>query len=709
MWKNRYVLLIFLLLIGCGKIVLAQWVNSNGGFVSVFECFAVNSNETGGTNLFAGTWGNGVFLSTDDGTSWNDVNNGLIYPTQRRVYTLVSSGKNLFAGTDWGIYISTNNGTNWAIVDSEFTGTTIRSLAVLGTNLFASISGKGVFLSTNNGISWTLVKADPSILSFAVSGTNIYAGSWGSGVLMSTNNGATWDAINSGLTDLKINTVFVKENYLYAGNWNGNGVFRSTNNGVSWVPASTGISVTGSSGNPTEVYALAVCGMNLLAGTSAGIYLSSNNGDSWSKVNGSTIGAFIVAGTKLYAAQGAGYYFSTDSGVTWNDDNIVSANNPINCLAISGSYLFAGGEESRVPTFNGGVFVSANNGKIWKGGNNGLTVKSVRTLAADGTNLFAGTYGGGIFLSTDNGSNWVAVNSGLTKLHITALVISGTNLFAAVDRTDGGGVFLSTNNGTSWTEVNDGLTSLFVTSMVVNESNIFASTSSGVFRFDKNQNYWTAVNSGLTNTKIGHLASNGSNLYASVSSGVGFYMSENNGSNWTVSNSGLDNVNCLTSVGSNLFAGTYSDALFSSDNGITWSYIDSGFTKYQQISAMAVNGTDVFAGTYFGVFRRSLSEVTSVKDISGTDYLPSSFSLQQNYPNPFNPNTTIRFELPENAHVILNIYNSMGQEVTKLISQDMGAGIHSVNWNASGFASGVYYYRMVTNNFAETKKLLLLK
>jgi multidrug transporter EmrE-like cation transporter len=60
-------------------------------------------------------------------------------------------------------------------------------------------------------------------------------------------------------------------------------------------------------------------------------------------------------------------------------------------------------------------------------------------------------------------------------------------------------------------------------------------------------------------------------------------------------------------------------------------------------------------------------------------------------------------------HVTLSIYNSMGQEVSKLVSQDMSVGVHTAIWNASGFASGVYYYRIIAGNFIETKKLLLLK
>ena len=99
--------------------------------------------------------------------------------------------------------------------------------------------------------------------------------------------------------------------------------------------------------------------------------------------------------------------------------------------------------------------------------------------------------------------------------------------------------------------------------------------------------------------------------------------------------------------------------------------------------------------------------VTGISDNPAT--APAGYSLLQNYPNPFNPTTTIIFSVPKTMHVSLIIYNSMGQEVSKLISKDMSVGVHTTMWNASGFASGVYYYRIIAGNFIETKKLLLLK
>jgi hypothetical protein len=88
---------------------------------------------------------------------------------------------------------------------------------------------------------------------------------------------------------------------------------------------------------------------------------------------------------------------------------------------------------------------------------------------------------------------------------------------------------------------------------------------------------------------------------------------------------------------------------------------------------------------------------------------PIEFKLEQNYPNPFNPTTTIKFALPVDSRVKINVYNSLGQLVETLVDKEMESGYHEVNFNASRFSSGVYLYQLQAGEYISVKKMLLLK
>jgi len=108
------------------------------------------------------------------------------------------------------------------------------------------------------------------------------------------------------------------------------------------------------------------------------------------------------------------------------------------------------------------------------------------------------------------------------------------------------------------------------------------------------------------------------------------------------------------------------------------------------------------------------SVATDVGEPNEETPLPSAYQLHQNYPNPFNPTTTIRFDLPGKSDVEMVVYNVLGQRITCLVNETLGAGSHQVNWDgrdASGsrVASGVYLYRLTAGEFVQTRKMLLLK
>jgi hypothetical protein len=107
----------------------------------------------------------------------------------------------------------------------------------------------------------------------------------------------------------------------------------------------------------------------------------------------------------------------------------------------------------------------------------------------------------------------------------------------------------------------------------------------------------------------------------------------------------------------------------------------------------------------------------SIEELGGVlavDYpkgegMPEEYKLSQNYPNPFNPATTIEYSIPEQSMVTITIYDVVGKEIEQLYSGEKAAGTYSVQWNAANYASGIYFYKLSTNNFVQVKKMMLLK
>ena len=96
-------------------------------------------------------------------------------------------------------------------------------------------------------------------------------------------------------------------------------------------------------------------------------------------------------------------------------------------------------------------------------------------------------------------------------------------------------------------------------------------------------------------------------------------------------------------------------------------------------------------------------------DVDDAEGLPTVFAIGQNYPNPFNPSTLIKYDIPATAHVTIRIYDVLGRVVTDLVNETQTPGFYRVKWNASGFASGVYYYRISAGDFTAVKKMMLVR
>ena len=121
----------------------------------------------------------------------------------------------------------------------------------------------------------------------------------------------------------------------------------------------------------------------------------------------------------------------------------------------------------------------------------------------------------------------------------------------------------------------------------------------------------------------------------------------------------------------------------------------------------------VSRGDFAVIVTRTFNEWTKALAKSGNQNkvtsVPKEFKLEQNYPNPFNPSTMINYTVPERSQVTLEVFNIVGQKVATLVNADQPAGNYSAKFDASKLSSGMYLYRIMTNNYVKTMKMSLIK
>ena len=129
--------------------------------------------------------------------------------------------------------------------------------------------------------------------------------------------------------------------------------------------------------------------------------------------------------------------------------------------------------------------------------------------------------------------------------------------------------------------------------------------------------------------------------------------------------------------------------------------------KFDSFQLTYEAGNKSTSTVYFDDLRTAVFAPTDVEQEDGI--LPTEFVLQQNYPNPFNPATQIKFSVPAASNVKLIVTDILGREVATLVNDELAAGNYNVNFDASSFSSGVYFYSIITDNFKQSKKMILMK
>ena len=157
------------------------------------------------------------------------------------------------------------------------------------------------------------------------------------------------------------------------------------------------------------------------------------------------------------------------------------------------------------------------------------------------------------------------------------------------------------------------------------------------------------------------------------------------------------------------------DSLFNTtllDTTITGSQFSAytGLLSGSSVYHWRVRGFNVGGFGPWSVTWKFTTQIIGIEPISGI--VPSAFRLYDNFPNPFNPVTTINFDIPqgtENANTKLIIYDLTGRVISELINSELRPGKYSIKWDASAYASGVYFYRIQSGKFTDIKKMVVVK
>lgn len=339
---------------------------------------------------------------------------------------------------------------------------------------------------------------------------------------------------------------------------------------------------------------------------------------------------------------------------------------------------------------------------------------------------------GTIFKTTNGGVNWLQIYSDPSVNYYT--LISKINPLKAI-ASSSNYAKITTDGGASWNSLG-GYGSNFKAICFLDSLTGYGIRGGQFAKTTNGGNNWTQIPLGIVppsanlldisfpDSNTGYILGMGGNPYFFV------IKTTNSGTNWVLTDlitnvSELFSIFCLNSD-TVYFTGRYSlsnyGRIFRTTNGgQNWVLqYDSQLPYSIPYSISFLNKMTGFAVGLTGLI---LKTTTGGEDplglINEFESTPKDFYLDQNYPNPFNPSTLIKFEVPglkrhntesiSSATVELKIFDALGKEAAILLNQKLSPGSYEVEWNASEFPSGIYFYRLISGGFVETRKMVLLK
>jgi photosystem II stability/assembly factor-like uncharacterized protein len=670
--------------------------------------------------------------------------NRLPGPPGGTVYDIASYGNIVCVGIEDEVYVSTDGGFTWINKSRGISGTVMAVSPYL--NNIVAMTSDGTFFSSDGGDNWIGQSLDNKIVhNICRNGSTLYAGmdrfNWGY-VMKSTDNGMTWYDVLAQYLDLSqistVTAVAVYRDTIYSGDDRGK-LYKSTDSGNSWKQISYPNNYIGSiylddsllivggvdaffrstdSGNSWDTINAPIQGATvdnitkvgsiLYASMVYGILASHDFGKTWTvcinHLGGYTVTGCITAlagiNNSILAGAGGGLFASTDEGVTWGYRDRGIASSYIHSFISIGSRLL-------VTTEDYGLMYTDDNGATWNRSVSGLSLYYSYYICKHKSLLFAAGLQEKVYMSSDTGITWVPRSNGLDGWSIISIASIGDSLILGTNN----GILISPDNGQNWSRPSSALQGESIQYIYTEGSTIIVSTDWGIYRSTDRGGSWIPIEMSIMypHLNVYQIVRSGPYLYAPVPGYYGIYRSSDNGATWNYSGFQSEEVYTAAAIDSILFIGTQNNgALISSDYGTNWYTMNNG------LDALLVFRLCLHRGFLFAApgargaqsFPLNLLGITSVwKDRN----MPIRTELQQNYPNPFNASTKISFSIHSANYVSLKIFNILGEEVATIVDQWKSAGSYSMDWIATRFPSGVYFYRLQVGNILQTKKLLLLK
>jgi hypothetical protein len=618
--------------------------------------------------LYLGTYGAGVYRSTDQGVSWIQRINGLGNTFIQSLAVDPQNGNMLYAGTyTGGVYKSTDAGANWFASNGSLTDPIVvydleidpqnPSMVYFAGRIKNTLIGV-VYQSWNGGLDWNLLlrgdqfNTDDYFYDIDVDPTNssvLYLAAHEHGFYKSVNGGASFSAINSGVSDLSARSMALDSgnpSLIFGGVWHGEGVYRSTSGGTSWSRVSSGL--------PTDVEVYRLYLDQSVSGTKPvfactyenGLYRSSNNGSSWGSagLSGQFLYDFTIApGSPQNWYAGLSYrglYRSTNQGADWAPSHSEVSSHSINgfaSISAQPGYVYAG-------VYGIGVVRTNDGGTTWQEVNSGLGSRLVTWLTAANNKLYALTPSA-VYVSS--GGSWTTINNpqsagydpswyletvlagisqpeddaaqeiltalevqteaALTSTPLISLTAIGSTLFGG-----SAGAGLWKYSGGSWTQV--GLNGYSIPSLSVDTALgrvlLTACDSSGICtaRYLKD-GALTSINQGLEGINTNQILARGDDYFAATVNGI--YMRDNTGSLWIPVGAAGNNILSISFHAQNtalMAAGGAGSTFWSGDYGAHWQLATPVLTRwsYQSVILDPADSSRVLFGTReAGAFRWS--------------------------------------------------------------------------------------------------------